>query len=205
MNCKKSLLNFTMERGYFKPGRSHTLIGGRFGTPRVAKRREELRDWQADQERRSKALEAQLEDVPEVDVAGWRDAKRRFTEQRDRFHARVARNETLLERLREERHRELRRSQNLADRQKKGALVRAQLTVTQDVHSVLTKAYERMRGEELRKVSNRMNGIFLEMIGSDPEQRAIIRSTTINEQFDKFLILLAWPDDLMNSSTNWFP
>lgn len=159
---------------------------------RVAKRREELRDWQADQERRSKALEAQLEDVPEVDVAGWRDAKRRFTEQRDRFNARVARNETLLERLREERHREFRRSQNLADRQKKGALVRAQLTVTQDVHSVLTQAYERMRGEELRKVSDRMNGIFLEMIGSDPEQRAIIQSTTINEQFD---IVVYGPDE----------
>ena len=158
---------------------------------RVTKRREELRDWQADMERRAKALETQLGDIPTVDVAGWRDAKRRFTEQRDRYNARVAKNETLLERLREEKRRELRRSQNLADKQKKGARVRAQLTLTQDVHSVLTKAYERMRSEELLKVSDQMNIIFLEMIGSDPEQRAVIQSTCINEQFD---IVVYGPD-----------
>ena len=48
-----------------------------------------------------------------------------------------------------------------------------------------------MRSEELRKVSDQMNVIFLEMIGSDPEQRAIIQSTCINEQFD---IVVYGPD-----------
>lgn len=157
----------------------------------ITRRREELREWQEDLEKRTKALEAQLEDVPNVDVAGWREAKRRFMEQRDRFHARVAKNETILERLREERNRELRRSQNLADKQKKGALVRAQMTVTQDARTVLTNAYERMRTEELRKVSARMNEIFLEMIGSDRQQRGIMQRTTISEEFD---IVVYGPD-----------
>ena len=157
----------------------------------ITRRREELRQWQEDLEKRTKAVEAQLEDVPKVDVAGWREAKRRFMEQRDRFNARVARNETILDRLREERNRELRRSQNLADKQKKGALVRAQMTVTQDARTVLANAYERMRTEELRKVSARMNEIFLEMIGSDREQRGIIQQTAISEEFD---IVVYGPD-----------
>ena len=150
----------------------------------VAARREKLREWQEDHERQTKALEAQLDDVPRADVAGLREAKRFCIERRDRVHARVARNETRLEHLREQERSELRRRQNLADREKKGALVRAQLTVTQHVHSVLSSAYERMKGQELRKVSDRMNKIFLEMIGSDPEQGAIIQSTCINDKFD---------------------
>ena len=158
----------------------------------LATHREGLREWQGDQGRRSRALEAQLDDVPRADVAGWRDAKRRFTEQRDRYHARVAKNETHLEHLREEWHRERRRSQNLLEKQKKGTVVLAQLTVTEDVHSVLAGAYERMRGQELRKVSDRMNKIFLEMIGSDPDQRAIIQSAGIDDKFD---IVVHGPDN----------
>ena len=49
-----------------------------------------------------------------------------------------------------------------------------------------------MRGEELRKVSDRMNEIFLEMIGADPDQRAIIRSAGIDQKFD---IVVHGPDD----------
>ena len=160
----------------------------------IARRREELSEWQEDLETRSKALEAQVEDVRGVDVAGWREARRRHMEQRDRFHARVAKNETVLERLREERHRALRHSQNLADKQKKGALVGAQMTITQDARAVLTSACERMKSEELHKVSERMNEVFLEMIGSDRQQRGIIQSTMISEEFD---IVVCGPDERM--------
>jgi DNA sulfur modification protein DndD len=42
----------------------------------------------------------------------------------------------------------------------------------------------RITSEELQKVSNLMNSIFLEMIGADPEQGAIIRRTEISRDFD---------------------
>jgi len=45
-------------------------------------------------------------------------------------------------------------------------------------------AYCRITTEELLKVSELMNSIFLEMIGADPEQGAIIRRAEISQDFD---------------------
>ena len=53
-----------------------------------------------------------------------------------------------------------------------------------DIHQVLQRSYERVTKEELQKVSDLMNEIFLEMIGADPEQGAIIRRAEINPEFD---------------------
>jgi DNA sulfur modification protein DndD len=41
-----------------------------------------------------------------------------------------------------------------------------------------------MSKEELRKVSDSMNSLFLRMIGADPEQNAVIRRTEINDDYD---------------------
>ncbi|MCY3667643.1 MAG: hypothetical protein OXH81_18410, partial [Gemmatimonadetes bacterium] len=49
---------------------------------------------------------------------------------------------------------------------------------------VLKSAYERITNEELTKVSEQMNDNFLEMIGADPDQGAIIRRAEISEDFD---------------------
>ena len=57
---------------------------------------------------------------------------------------------------------------------------------------VLQSAYERITNEELQKVSERMNSIFLEMIGADPEQGAIIRRAEISRDFD---IIVYGPND----------
>ena len=58
--------------------------------------------------------------------------------------------------------------------------------------NVLQSTYERITNEELQKVSDRMNGIFLEMIGADPEQGAIIRCAEISREFD---IIVYGPND----------
>ena len=60
----------------------------------------------------------------------------------------------------------------------------ADLEVAQDIQTVLSRAYERLTTDELHKVSNLMNSIFLEMIGSDPSQGAIIQSAGITDQFE---------------------
>src|SRR5690606_26098592 len=65
-----------------------------------------------------------------------------------------------------------------------GARILAELEVTQDVERVLRNSYERITNEELEKVSTLMNEIFLEMIGADPEQGAIIRKAVISKDFD---------------------
>ena len=49
---------------------------------------------------------------------------------------------------------------------------------------VLQSTYEQITNEELQKVSELMNEIFLDMIGADPEQGAIIQQAEINQDFD---------------------
>lgn len=56
---------------------------------------------------------------------------------------------------------------------------------------VLNSARERITNEELQKVSDQMNIIFLEMIGADPEQGAIIQRAEISREFD---IIVYGPD-----------
>ena len=72
---------------------------------------------------------------------------------------------------------------NLLRQQKRGARILARLEVASDVERVLKNSYDRMTNEELNKVSELMNTIFLEMIGADPEQGAIIRKAEIERRF----------------------
>ena len=82
------------------------------------------------------------------------------------------RDETLLEGLRKERGSLVLQRDNLLREQRKGAVILAGLDVARDVERVLKDSYDRMANEELTKVSELMNTIFLEMIGADPEQGA---------------------------------
>ena len=52
--------------------------------------------------------------------------------------------------------------------------------------TLFTKVYDRLRNEELRKVSSEMNRIFLEMIGADPEANdlTLITKAELTEDFD---------------------
>ena len=140
-----------------------------------------LRD-QAGQEMR--ALEIKLDALPDSDIQGLRETRRQYRQQRDRFLQKQSAIETQLSGLRREREERAAERERLLREQKKGARILAELFVTQDVIKVLQGSYERITTEELRKVSELMNEIFLEMIGSDPEQGAIIRRAVISPDFD---------------------
>ena len=134
--------------------------------------------------KKRKALEAKLDDIQDTDIQGLRDTKRDYAEHRDRFNADQARYETQLEALEKERRSLSATRNNLLRRQKRGERILAQLEVTQDVKRVLENSYARITNEELAKVSGLMNTIFLEMIGADPEQNAIIQKAEISKEFD---------------------
>lgn len=159
---------------------------------KVVERRDELDIMHQEQGKRLKALEAQLDDIPDTNIQGLRETKQLYMEQRDRFNAARSRHETQLERLRKERERLVLQRENLLREQKKGARILAELEITQDVERVLRNSYERITSEELSKVSALMNAVFLEMIGADPEQGAIIRKAAISKDFD---IVVYGPND----------
>ena len=159
---------------------------------KVTNRRDELETLRDEQGKKLKSIEVQLDSIPDVDIQGLRSVQRQYKNQRDRFNADWTRDETRLEGLKKERSNLALQRDNLLRQQKKGARILARLEVASDVECVLKNSYDRMTNEELNKVSELMNNIFLEMIGADPEQGAIIQKAEISSDFD---ILVYGPKD----------
>ena len=162
------------------------------GYEKIANRRERLEDMRNESEKNLKALEIRLDDLPNADIQELRSLERDYKNQRDRFSNDRMQYETKLEGLKKEHASLALQYKNLLREHKKGAFILAELDVASDVKRVLEKAYDRMANEEVRKVSELMNTIFLEMIGADPEQGAIIKKAEISHKFD---ILVYGPND----------
>ena len=161
---------------------------------KIEDRRARLESIRNEQGKKLKTLEIQLDSIPDIDIQGLRSTQRYYKNQRDRFNDDRIRDETLLEGLRKEHGSLALQSENLFREQRKGKFILARLDVARDVEGVLKDSYDRMTNEELIKVSKLMNTIFLEMIGADPDQGAIIRKAEISKDFD---ILVYGPNDRM--------
>ena len=151
---------------------------------KVVKRRDGIQTLRDEAGRKVRGLELELDALPDTDIQGLRDTLRQYKDQRDRCLAKRISVETQLSGLKNERENLERLRDRLLREQKKGALILAELNVTQDVMKVLKSSYDRITNEELAKVSTLMNEIFLEMIGADPKQNSIIHRAEISREFD---------------------
>jgi DNA sulfur modification protein DndD len=133
---------------------------------------------------KKRAIELEIDKLPDADIQGLRDTKKKYKEQRDRFLQKKSTLETQLDSLNRDRAFLVVERDRLLRIQDKGTRVLSELVVTQDVISVLQNSYDKITSEELARVSKQMNEIFLEMIGADPEQFAIIRQAEISKDFD---------------------
>lgn len=150
----------------------------------VAKNRDGLRELREEEGRKFRALELKLDTLADTDVRALREVQLEYRRQRDRFNAQIATVETQIEGVRQlQRDLEQQRDKSLRER-KKGARILSEVDVVSDAKRILESAFHRITGEELAKVSALMNAIFLEMIGADPDQGAIIRKAVISEEFD---------------------
>ena len=159
---------------------------------KVVQRRDGLQALRDEAGRKFRTLELQLDSLPDTDIQGLRETRRQYKDQRDRYLSKQSAIETQLTGLRRDREELEGERDRLLREQKRGARVLAELEVTQDVMMVLQNAYDRITNEELQKVSELMNSIFLEMIGADPEQGAIIQRAEISHEFD---IIVYGPND----------
>ena len=151
---------------------------------RVAAHHDSLLSEREQLGRQAKALEARIAQIPDHNIQGLQRTRSNYRDQRDRFNAERTRHRADIGNVRQQ-HDALRKQyHHLLRQQDKGARFMADLEVAQDIQNVLSRAYERITTEELAKVSTRMNAIFLEMIGADPSQGAIIQGAKITEQFE---------------------
>ena len=159
---------------------------------KVVRRREGIQTLRDEAGRKFRALEMQLDSLPDTDIQGLRETRRQYKDQRDRYLSKKTMIDTQLSGLNRECEELVVERDRLLREQEKGTRILAELEVTQDVMKVMQSAYERITNEELRKVSDLMNSIFLEMIGADPEQGSIIQRAEISGDFD---IIVYGPND----------
>ena len=159
---------------------------------KVFERREEIQELRDNAGQKFRALERQLDSLPDTDIQGLRATRRQYNEQRDRYLKKQTFIEAQLTNLNRDCEELGRKRDRLLREQRKGARVLAEKEVTQDVIEVLQNAYKQITNEELLKVSELMNKMFLEMIGADSEQGAIIQRAEISQEFD---IIVYGPGD----------
>lgn len=151
---------------------------------KVVENRDGLSDLRDESGKKLKAIELMIDRLPDTDIRGLRDTRRDYLDQRDRFLQKQSSIETKLAGLKNEKDRLTAERDRLLRAQKKGERILCDLQVTQDLLSVLQSSYNRITNEELDRVSELMNSIFLEMIGADPEQGAIIKRAEVSKDFD---------------------
>ena len=147
-------------------------------------RRDQLDTLRRELGEQSKAIEAKIAQIPDMDIQGLRETRRQYAEQRDRFNASRSRYRADLANVQQEINTASRTREQMLRRQERGQRIMAHLEVAQDIEAVLRRAYERLTTDELNKVSARMNGLFLKMIGADPEQGALIQGASITPNFE---------------------
>ncbi len=150
----------------------------------VASRQDELEELRGAPATKLRSLEIQVEATGDTDIQGLRESKPKIMQQRDNFIAKHAECENQLEVLAERRRSLVARHNNLLRHRGRWQQAQAKQAIAADVRSVLEQSYKRITNEELNEVSELMNSLFLQMIGADPEQNAIIRRAEISQEFD---------------------
>ena len=139
-------------------------------------------------------LENKLDTLRDSDIQKLRETRRYYEHERSRFRDDFIRAETERRRLESQKAADEARRDKFLKHQKKAQRIIADLEATKDIEDVLKNAYQRIQTEELDKVSTRMNELFIDMIGADPEQGAIIKQAEVSRAFD---ILVYGPNERM--------
>jgi DNA sulfur modification protein DndD len=134
--------------------------------------------------KQQRAVEVKINDLRDTDIQQLRETERHYISQKERFHATLVRAQTERRRLESQRDADVTRRDKLLKEQDKSRKILAELEATSDILTVLRNTYRKITTDELDKVSVRMNELFLEMIGADPDQGAIIKRAEISREFD---------------------
>jgi DNA sulfur modification protein DndD len=129
------------------------------------------------------AIEAQINALPDVDIQQLQSTRNHYRSQIRVIQVEEAKISAQIETIRRDIVIAEAKRDKLLQHDEKGMQIRAELEVAHDLHQVLENALNTMKTLELKQVSDRMNEIFLEMIGADPHQRSIITRADITQDF----------------------
>ena len=159
-------------------------------------RRNKMAQTLADLAAEEAQIEGKIALVPDIDIQHLREQKKIARKHADDYGDTAKRAEFRIEAARDERKMSEKERDDFLKKEIKGQRLAAELLAGQDVLQVFERALERLKSDELSRVSTFMNEIFLEMIGADTEQGAVIRRAEISQDFD---ILVYGPDERLLS------
>ncbi len=129
------------------------------------------------------AIEAKIKALPDVDIQQLRTARNRYRDQSKEFQRKEIRLNAQLETTQRDIKLNETKREKLSQHDEKSRQIAAEFKVADDLLQVLSNAIETMKTRDLKKVSDRMNVLFLDMIGSDRAQRSIITRASITPEF----------------------
>ena len=129
------------------------------------------------------AIEAKIAALPDVDIQQLRTTRDRYRAQAKESHSKEIRLDSRLEEMRRKIKDAETEREKLLQNDEKGMKISAELQVAHDLQQLLTDALETMKTRELKQVSDRMNTLFLDMIGADPAHRSVITRAAITPEF----------------------
>lgn len=129
------------------------------------------------------AIDAKIAALPDIDIQQLRTTREHYRNQAKDAQAKEIRLNSQLEAMRRNIKEAEAEREKLLQHDEKGMKIGAELEVAHDLHQLLANALETMKTRELQQVSDRMNALFLEMIGADASQRSIITHAAITPEF----------------------
>ena len=127
--------------------------------------------------------EEEIKALPDIDVQSMRERRDHYRQQLQVANDERIRLETRLQVLHKEVEDTNDEHSRLLKQSEKGQQVSKELAVAEDLRSVLENALVAMRTREVKKVGRQMNSVFLEMIGSDPQEGSLIQEVFLTEDF----------------------
>lgn len=127
--------------------------------------------------------EAKIAQLPDVDIQQLRTTRNQYREQAKDAQSKEIRLSAQLDAKQREVKAAEQDREKLLQQDEKGMKFVAELEVAKDLQDIMTNALETMKTRELAQVSERMNAVFLDMIGADASQRSIITRAEITPEF----------------------
>jgi DNA sulfur modification protein DndD len=132
---------------------------------------------------KEKEFELMISEIPDVDLKQLREEREHYKEEHEISNRNEIRLQLELEGITKEIKQLGTEIAELLEKDSKGKKILAEITVANDLADVLETSLEVMKDVELKKVSKRMNSIFLEMIGSEGNENNNITKAEISPDF----------------------
>lgn len=134
--------------------------------------------------RELKTAEAKLDQIDEEEIEQKRQHEKMLTSSLRQRNSELDRAEASLHTA-ESRLKELNSEQSkLRQVDQKMVNLNAEIAALDDLESVVGGALDSMQSTYLKRVSSRMNDLFLEMVGADPDHDTIFQGAEINERYN---------------------